>query len=285
MYQLLLLGMETIFSSMGTACSTEPSFQICSKTPWSVSQCHILETLCREATDPSATIHLCPIPSIFLVLFFLALTLLVFPSLFQEEHKSPLKGKYLEKVKTKDKPACSKSAHTWQESRGFPGFSASLSLTSLSRLALAVAMLLFFINQAEGWSRSGLAACLQPPAEHSKHHWEHYSQPLDAISSYSQSKEKQEGRCTGRKNTSLALLLDCVTLPGGWHLQPILVCVGRRSDHTKHILTIIPTPKLSWGACSCFRRVGKKCCTILPSGRLSFAVVLIWAGNESVSST
>lgn len=47
MYQLLLLGMETIFSSMGTACSTEPSFQICSKTPWSVSQCHILETLCR----------------------------------------------------------------------------------------------------------------------------------------------------------------------------------------------------------------------------------------------
>lgn len=82
--------------------------------------------------------------------------------------------------------------HTSPESRGFPGLSASLPLTSLSGLALAAAMFLFFTNQAESYRRPRLAMCPRTSAERSKHLWEHKYWPSDAIDSYSGSKKARK---------------------------------------------------------------------------------------------
>lgn len=107
--------------------------------------------------------------------------------------------------------------HTWPKSRGFTGLSASLPLDSLSGLALAAAMLLFFINQAESCGRPSLATCPQPSAEGSKHHRDHKSWPSDAIDSYSGSKKSKKGDVSGEKNIFLALLVGPVTLHCSWN--------------------------------------------------------------------
>lgn len=112
---------------------------------------------------------------------------------------------------SQNKRQASLFTHTWPESRGFPGLSASLPLASFSGLALATAMLLFFINQPESYSRPRLATCPQPSAECSKHHWEHKSWPSDAIDSYSGSKKSKKGDVSGEKNHFLSTSVLCNT--------------------------------------------------------------------------